>query len=129
MADLPLVTREGAASAITSVIPLDFVHPGLSMAQMGAIVWAHRKLTILIVLGVLALTALAMALWPRTYTATVALMVNYEVNDPLNGKELPVGQVSSYIATQVELMQTPEVLLAQISVEIARQRLTLKKAK
>ena len=114
MADLPLVTRDGAASAITSVIPLDFVHPGLSTAQMGAIVWAHRKLTILIVLGVLALTALAMALWPRTYTATVALMVNYEVNDPLNGKELPVGQVSSYIATQVELMQTPEVLLAVV---------------
>ena len=32
----------------------------------------------------------------------------------MNGKELPVGQVSSYIATQLELMQTPEVLLAVV---------------
>ena len=61
-----------------------------------------------------------MTLWPRTYTAMVTLMVNYEVNDPLNGKELPVGQVGSYIATQVELMQTPEVLLAVVD----RLRLT-----
>ncbi len=53
----------------------------------------------------------------------VTLMVNYEVNDPLNGKELPVGQVGSYIATQIELMQTPEVLLAVVD----RLKLTLNK--
>jgi uncharacterized protein involved in exopolysaccharide biosynthesis len=96
------------------VIPLNFVYPGLSLAQILSIVWAHRKLSLLIVVMVLSLTALVMALWPRTYTAMVTLMVNYEVKDPLNGKELPVGQVSSYIATQVELMQTPEVLLAVV---------------
>ena len=62
----------------------------------------------------MSLTVLALAIWPRTYAATVALMVNYEVNDPSNGKELPVGQVASYIATQVDLMQTPEVLLAVV---------------
>ncbi|MGA2552071.1 MAG: hypothetical protein ABSF50_18140 [Burkholderiaceae bacterium] len=42
------------------------------------------------------------------------MMVNYEVNDPLNGKQLPVGQLESYIATQMELMQTSEVLLAVV---------------
>jgi len=61
-----------------------------------------------------------MSVWPRTYTASVTLMVNYEVNDPLNGKGLPVGQVGSYIATQVELLQTPEVLLTVVD----RLRLT-----
>lgn len=99
---------------MTPVIPLNFVYPGLSLAQILSIVKAYRKLSLLIVLMVLSLTALVMAVWPRTYTAMVTLMVNYEVNDPLNGKELPVGQVSSYIATQVELMQTPEVLLAVV---------------
>ncbi len=114
MNEFPLMTREAPVSVVTPVIPLNFVYPGLSLSQIFSIVWAHRRLTTLIVLVVLSLTALALALWPRTYTAVVTLMVNYEVNDPLNGKELPVGQVSSYIATQVELMQTPEVLLAVV---------------
>ena len=114
MNQLPLVTRETAVSAHTPVIPLDFAYPGLSLAQIFSIVWAYRKLSFLIVLVVMAIAAVVMALWPRTYTATVSLMVNYEVNDPLNGKELPVGQLSSYIATQVELMQTPDLLLAVV---------------
>lgn len=98
----------------TPAIPLHFIHPGLSLTQMLSIVWAHRGLTILIVVLVASLTGLGLKFWPRTYTATTTLMVNYEVNDPLNGKELPVGQVGSYIATQVELMQTPGVLLTVV---------------
>lgn len=101
-------------SVAPPLVPLAYVHPGVSMPQLFSILWAYRKLSFLIILLVLSITAVAMALWPRTYTATVALMVNYEVNDPLNGKELPIGQVGSYIATQVELMQTPEVLLAVV---------------
>jgi len=99
---------------VTPVIPLNFVYPGLSLAQTLSIVRAYRRLSLLIMFAVLSLTALVMTVWPRTYTAKVSLMVNYEVNDPLNGKELPLGQVSNYIATQVELMQTPEVLLAVV---------------
>ncbi|MHB1141245.1 MAG: Wzz/FepE/Etk N-terminal domain-containing protein [Sulfuricaulis sp.] len=114
MNNLPVVSRETAVSVVTPVIPLNFVYPGLSLAQILSIIRAYRKLSLLILLAVLSLTALVMALWPRTYTAMVTLMVNYEVNDPLNGKELPVGQVGSYISTQVELMQTPEVLLAVV---------------
>jgi uncharacterized protein involved in exopolysaccharide biosynthesis len=60
---------------------------------------------------VLALTVAALKFWPRTYTAVASVMVNYEVEDPLNGASLPTGQVGSYIATQVELMQNPQVLL------------------
>jgi uncharacterized protein involved in exopolysaccharide biosynthesis len=41
-------------------------------------------------------------------------MVNYEVNDPLNGKEFPIGLLGSYMATQTELMRNPEVLLAVV---------------
>ncbi len=114
MNDLPLVSRDYPMSPAVSSIPLDFVQPGLSLAQIGSILWAYRKSSLLIVLLVVSLTVLAMALWPRTYTASAALMVNYEINDPVNGKELPVGQVGSYIATQIELMQTPEVLLTVV---------------
>lgn len=114
MNDLPALSSERSSAAAVPMIPLAYVHPGLSMAQLFAILWARRALAAVIVVLVLATTALAMWLWPRTYVATAALMVNYEVSDPLNGKELPVGQVGSYIATQVELMQTPELLLAVV---------------
>ncbi len=114
MADFPVVSRETLMPVITPVIPLNFVYPGLSRSQIFSILWDYRKLSLTIIIFVFLLTALTVALWPRTYTATATLMVNYEVNDPLNGRELPLGQVGSYIATQVELMQTPEVLLAVV---------------
>ncbi|HMJ30835.1 MAG TPA: Wzz/FepE/Etk N-terminal domain-containing protein [Bradyrhizobium sp.] len=114
MTEFPLVSREAPVALVTPVIPLNFVYPGLSLAQIISIVKAYRKLSLLIILVVMSVTALIMAVWPRTYTAMLTLMVNYEVNDPLNGKQLPVGQVGTYIATQVELMQTPEVLLTVV---------------
>jgi uncharacterized protein involved in exopolysaccharide biosynthesis len=98
----------------TPVIPAHLIHPGVSIQQLWAILWARRLLVLTLLVLAVTLTVLVLALLPRTYTATSTLMVNYEVNDPLNGKQLPTGQVSSYIATQVELMQTPEVLLAVV---------------
>lgn len=106
-----LVIRDHPNTAVSPVIPLNFVYPGLSLVQIFSIIKAYRMISLFILLLVLSITGAVMTAWPRTYTAMVTLMVNYEVNDPLNGKELPVGQVSSYIATQIELMQTPEVLL------------------
>jgi len=112
--NLPMVAPEAVVSVLTPVIPLNFVYPGLSLAQVLSIINGYRWMSLVIVLLVWSITALAMTKWPRTYTAKVTLIVSYEVNDPQNGKELPIGQVGSYIATQVELMQTPEVLLAVV---------------
>jgi uncharacterized protein involved in exopolysaccharide biosynthesis len=53
-------------------------------------------------------------LLPKLYTATATLMVSYEVNDPLAGKEFPIQLLTSYISTQMEIMQSPEVLLAVV---------------
>jgi polysaccharide biosynthesis transport protein len=114
MQDFPELPRARPRSVLTPLIPLDYVHPGISLSQMFSLVRAYRGLILLIMFSVLSITGLAMALWPRTYVATVTMMVNYEVNDPLNGKELPIGQVANYISTQVELMQTQEVLLAVV---------------
>src|SRR6185503_3032636 len=35
---------------------------------------------------------------------------DYEVNDPLNGKEFPIGLLSGYMATQTELLRNPTLL-------------------
>jgi uncharacterized protein involved in exopolysaccharide biosynthesis len=117
MNDYPLTYRDarGPGDLIEgSAIPAAFLHPGLSLSQVRSIVWAYRRLSLFIMIVVLAATAALLSWWPRTYTAKVTLIVNYQVNDPLNGKDLPIGQVGSYIATQVELLQTPGVLLAVV---------------
>ena len=112
--DLPVVAREIVEPLATPVIPLNFVYPGLSLAQIISILRAYRGPIVLIVLAALVATVLLMALLPKTYTASASLMVNYEVNDPSNGKEIPIGLLGGYISTQVELMQNPEVLLTVV---------------
>lgn len=111
---LPVLARQDASPVITPVVPLNFVYPGLSLLQIFSIIWGHWKISLVIITLVLSITVVAIKLWPRTYTAEVTLMVNYEVNDPLNGKELPIGQLGSYIATQIELIQNQGVLLEVI---------------
>src|SRR5580765_5792268 len=41
-------------------------------------------------------------------------MVNFDVNDPLAGREFPTGLLGSYMSTQVELARGSEVLLPVI---------------
>ena len=96
------------------VIPQSFSHPGLSLAQIFSIVSAYRKKSLIIAATVLTLAAIVIKLLPKTYTSTGTLMMNYEINDPLGGKEFPIGLLGSYIATQMEIMQSSEVLLPTI---------------
>jgi uncharacterized protein involved in exopolysaccharide biosynthesis len=111
MQDIHRLPRSLPPPLLTALMPLDYLQPGRSLLQTWSIWRAYRRMIVLVFVSILSMAALAVLLWPRTYVAMVTLMVNYEVNDPTNGKELPVGQVASYIATQVELMQTPGVLL------------------
>jgi uncharacterized protein involved in exopolysaccharide biosynthesis len=98
----------------TAYVPLSVLGEGLSTAQITSILWARRRLSFIIFVVVIALTAAVLTFWPRTYTGEATLMVNYEVNDPQAGKDLPIGQVGSYISTQVELLQSPGVILETV---------------
>ncbi|PBJ81646.1 hypothetical protein CMZ84_15810 [Lysobacteraceae bacterium NML93-0399] len=100
-----------AGARVASYVPRHFVHPGLSLWQVLAIVWAWRRVTIAVVAAALVLALAASKLLPKTYTTTATLMVNYEIYDPLGGKEFPIGLLGSYMATQIELMHSAEVLL------------------
>jgi uncharacterized protein involved in exopolysaccharide biosynthesis len=116
--DLPvLATTSHLSLAMAQAAPFmqqQYAQPGMSATQIAAILWAHRKQTLLIASAVILLAVAAAALWPRTYEANATLMVNFEVNDPLSGREFPVGLLSSYMATQVELARSSEVLLPVI---------------
>jgi polysaccharide biosynthesis transport protein len=100
------------------VIPQQYLPPGTSMTQFVTIFRAYWRQTVLITLAMIVVIALVLKLLPRTYMATATLMVNYEVNQ--GGKEFAIGAIGSFMATQVELMQSDEVLLPVIE----RLRLT-----
>lgn len=84
---------------------------GLSLTQLKLMLRAHPRASAIIAAVVMLFTVLLLVVLPRTYTANAMLMVNYQVNDPTNGHELQGMQVTSFIATQVELMRTRDVLL------------------
>lgn len=108
---LPAVPAATPLAAQTPVLPATYFHPGLSLAQIFAIVWAYRGQIIAIMASVALITVLAVMFWPRTYSATATLIVNYEVNDPTSGRELPAGLLSNFIATQIDLMQDLQLRL------------------
>lgn len=111
MAGTDLSVRDSLRAMPFAMVPQQYAHPGLSANQIGAIIWAHRKLTLAIALCVFSISVIVVRLLPRSYEATASLIINYEVNDPLGGKDFPVGLLGSYVATQIELMQSPMVLM------------------
>lgn len=108
--DLPALAHSSSMGRAVPMMPRQFINPGMSLRQLLAILWAWRRQSLMIAGSVIALAAIACSLWPRTYTSMATLMVNYEVNDPLGGREFPVGLLGSYMSTQVELARGSEVL-------------------
>lgn len=124
--DLPVLSSETPMSSATPMMHRDHGQdaPGMSLAQIAAILWAYRNLSLLIAATVLLTAFVALSFWPRSYQAVAALMVDFEVNDPLAGREFPTGLLGSYMATQVELARGSEVLRPVIE----RLKLAEKKA-
>lgn len=102
------------ANAQLPVIPQAYLHPGLTLAQLLAIFRAWRRQSLIILGSVFFSVAAVTLLIPRTYTATATLMVDFNVNDPLAGKEFPTSLMSNYLATQHDLIMSPAVLLPAI---------------
>jgi succinoglycan biosynthesis transport protein ExoP len=93
------------------VMSQDYAQPGLSLAQIWCIAWAHRRQTLVITVAIVLTTAAITKIMPKTYAATATLMVNYESNDPLTSRGISTGPVQTYISTEMELMQSNDVLL------------------
>ena len=83
--------------------------PGLSLAQVLAMLRAQRKVAVMIAIGVVLLAALAIKLLPKSYTASATMIVSYQVSQ--GGTEIPSWLIGTYMATQVELMKSSEVVL------------------
>ncbi len=113
--NLPILSRTrtevSSQDPMLHIMSEDSAHPALSLAQVWSIAWAYRLQAVAITVGIVLITAALAKIMPKTYAATATLMVNYESNDPLAARGIVTGPVQNYISTEMELMQSSEVLL------------------
>jgi uncharacterized protein involved in exopolysaccharide biosynthesis len=107
--ELALPVQRRLERAPVEIIP-DSEPPVISASQVIAIVRAHWKVSAAIFAFFLLATVAITVLTPKTYSATATLIVNFNSLDPLAAKELAEGGQNSYIPTQIDLMQSDEVL-------------------
>lgn len=100
--------------ATVAYVPQAYVHPGFSLEQVFSIVHAHRRRSLMIAGAILFTILLVIMVMPKTYEATATLMVDFDVNDPLAGKEFPTSLMSNYLSTQKELIKSPAILLTAV---------------
>jgi len=91
-------------------LPVDFLHPGISISQIVSISLAFWKYSIVIGAVVAVLAGAFLLSRPKQYNATATVLINPEVNDPISGKEFPIQMLNNYMATQLELITSTVVL-------------------
>jgi polysaccharide biosynthesis transport protein len=92
-----------------SAQPQSYETPGLSLTQIALILRSHLKVSAIIIVSIIVLASVVIKLLPKAYTSTASMMVSYRVNQ--GGTEIPSWLITTYLATQVELMRSTEVLL------------------
>ncbi|SFV17036.1 chain length determinant protein EpsF [Pseudoduganella namucuonensis] len=87
----------------------------MNFTQLALILKARAKIICLIFTITLAATLAALAVMPKTYKASTALILNYKGADPLTGNvspgQLASGYLSTYQATQIEIIKSPSVAM------------------
>ncbi len=68
--------------------------------------WAAATLTIVVAIG---LTGIASLLWPKKYTATATVLVDFKTPDPITGALLPM--IPGSMATQIDIIKSHRVAL------------------
>jgi polysaccharide biosynthesis transport protein len=107
-----VIAAPPAASVETlyeSAQPQSYETPGLSLTQIALILRSHLKVSAIIIVSIIVLASVVIKLLPKAYTSTASMMVSYRVNQ--GGTEIPSWLITTYLATQVELMRSTEVLL------------------
>lgn len=83
---------------------------GLSARQIYMVLLAHWRLSCVIFACIVAASVVVIKQLPRTYTATATLILDFQMNDPVGGREFPAGMMGSYIATQIEVLRSSDIL-------------------
>lgn len=86
----------------------------MTLTQLLVILRARWRSALVTMLAVLVLVALATVLMPKKYTATASVVLDVKSPDPIAGVVLPGMTVSSYMGTQVDVVQSERVLLKAV---------------
>ncbi|HEX4872827.1 MAG TPA: GNVR domain-containing protein [Nevskiaceae bacterium] len=94
-----------------AALPTPFIASAPTPQQIGTMIWARRYAIALITAVLVVFTGVVSKLLPRSYEATATLLVDFEINDPLSGRDFSPMLAESYLLTQMEFMTSPVVLL------------------
>lgn len=92
-------------------LPQDLMGPAISLKQLWIMVWSRRWFIAIFSLALGLGTGIASKLLPKIYQSTATLLVAFQVDDPISGKQFSYTLEDSYMATQVEFIQSSPVLL------------------
>ncbi|HTV78668.1 MAG TPA: Wzz/FepE/Etk N-terminal domain-containing protein [Steroidobacteraceae bacterium] len=111
------IRHHGAAPALLTGPETSFAAPSseeaplLSLAQLWSILRARRRMVLLLVVSLAVLSAIIIKLLPQSYEATATMIVSFQLKQGQGEADMPMDMLGTYMATQIDLMQSPEVLL------------------
>lgn len=83
----------------------------MSFSQLISIVLARKWIALWVLAITVLVTAVVSILLPKTYTATVSLLINAKGSDPVTGYSMPSSLMPGYMATQEAIIQSRNVSL------------------
>ena len=81
----------------------------MSLQQFLIILWAHRKLGLLTLLGTVCTTLAVSLIMPAQYTGSTSVVVDVKSADPMANLGLSAMSMPSYMATQVDIINSDRV--------------------
>lgn len=100
--------------------------PGISLVQIGAMLAARKTLIGLVSVLTTATAIIASVMLPKTYTATAEIYIEYRGNDPILGRQFSAMQDESYMATQVDIIKSDDVVRHIIDATRAMEQPTIR---
>ena len=83
----------------------------MNFSQILSIITARKWLFCLVFVLTVIVTAVTSLLIPKTYTATTSLVIDFKGSDPVTGTMMPGTLMPSYMATQVDIIESRNVAL------------------
>ena len=110
--NMPVLASDRPSPRPVALLPAHYAQSPLSFTQIVAMLRAHRRSALLIGLSLLAATVVIVKLMPKSYTGQATVLVNFEGSD--GAHQAPPEVFAGYLLTQVDLLQSREVLLSAI---------------
>lgn len=95
-------------------LPREWMTPGMTAAQLLAIVGAYRRVIAITAISAMMLAVLFSLIMSKTYVATTTLRIDAPTRDPETGGEISATMAAGFMSTQMDLIHSSRVLLAVV---------------